>query len=217
MVNKTKYSAIADEALNENDNDSAESTYYSNPPRRWTSTRSWGFILFVTLTLFALAIFDYISRPLSQKQEPLLVSTNCGNSSDEARARGCVFDLMSWCWLPPACHDAELSEQFLRENGPWDWYLDLKATLHVDQEEVAKGNTDLVYVAESYHQIHCAYVWSKMHRAYMGQGAMDSYIGSFNHTKHCSEVLLRSDFSWTKVDTYVWLKYPTCDIRTSRS
>lgn len=165
--------------------------------------------LYITLlTLFGMIVVDLIWG--RQSSNPLIESSNCGATPSEAKAKGCIFDLMSWCWLPPACHDETLSREIL-DWGPWLWYEDVKATRPVAQDIAALGEIDILYVEESFHQTHCTYIWKKMHRAYLAQRAIDSYIGGFNHTIHCSGVLLRQGVAWNQVDTSVVLKYPTCD------
>ena len=173
----------------------------------------WMIVICITaLLLSILGVLGLVSGP--QAHRSLIQSTSCGSTPGEARVRGCTFDLMSWCWLPPACHDEPLSRQHL-DLGPWLWYEDVEATRSVTQEVAARGEIPKLFVEESFHQIHCTYIWKKMHRAYLSQRTIDSYVGRFNHTIHCSEVLLRQGAIWDQVDTSVVLKYPTCDdIRT---
>ena len=173
----------------------------------------WMMGLFITAFLLSiLVVLGLVSGP--QTHRNLIESSSCGSSPREAKARGCIFDLMSWCWVPPACHDEQLSQQNL-DLGPWLWYEDVQATRPVLQQTAELGEIPILFVEESFHQIHCTYIWKKMHRAYLSQRTIDSYVGRFNHTIHCSEVLLRRGVIWDQVDTSVVLKYPTCDdIRT---
>lgn len=85
--------------------------------------------------------------------------TNCGNSSAEARANGCRFDVMSFSWLKPECYDGELSEQFLsihQSLGNWHWYVDRQSEQEIPMDKVVQGDMDLngLYVDMGYHAVH---------------------------------------------------------------
>jgi hypothetical protein len=41
-----------------------------------------------------------------------ILRSPCGSYPAEAKALGCQFDIISFCWLPPRCYDAELSHTF---------------------------------------------------------------------------------------------------------
>merc|ERR1712098_299730 len=44
---------------------------------------------------------------------------HCGSNHTEAKALGCVYDVMMQLWMPAACYDEVLSERFLtRATGP---------------------------------------------------------------------------------------------------
>lgn len=171
----------------------------------------WGKIgvLVAIFSLLIGGIIYFASR--EQGEEGAAVDLgSCGSTPAEAKSSGCLFDLMSWCWLHPECHDKTLSDAMLNL-GPWVWYNDVGATQQVPQEVAALGEIPIMYVEESFHHIHCTYIWKKMHRAYISGRVIDSYIGSWNHTFHCSEMLLRQGIPWSQVTTSVTVKYPTCD------
>jgi hypothetical protein len=181
----------------------------------WTKCDCWGVGVAVTLlALFTLATMDIVLGYKQSVPTPLQKSSGCGSTPKEAKQLGCVFDLMSWCWLPPACHDESLALEHL-QYGPWDWYEDVAGTRPVTEEEAETGEITPLYVEESFHQIHCIYIWKKQHRAYLGGGVIDDYVAGFNHTVHCSKTLLRQVPWHTNITTSVGLKYPTCnDIRS---
>jgi hypothetical protein len=110
--------------------------------------------------------------------------TNCGSTPDEARAAGCVFDVMMQLWTPPECMDAPLSERFL-EKGNWTWYADSNAEHSYSDEEIRKGNHDVVYVAQSYHRHHCIFAWERLVRALRNQGPLIEELVSYDHVMHC--------------------------------
>lgn len=109
---------------------------------------------------------------------------NCGSTPDEARAAGCVFDVMMQLWTPPECMDAPLSERFL-EKGNWTWYADSNAEHSYSDEEIRKGNHDVVYVAQSYHRHHCIFAWERLVRAMRNQAPLIEELISYDHVMHC--------------------------------
>ncbi|OAP59429.1 hypothetical protein AYL99_06727 [Fonsecaea erecta] len=118
---------------------------------------------------------------------------NCGYTPDEARARGCVFDVMMQLWTPAACFDEPLSNRFL-EVGNWTWYADPSASHIFTLEEMRKGEHDAVYVAQDYHITHCIYAWEKLVRSMRNQQPLITELISYDHVIHCRhKTLQRAD------------------------
>ncbi|KAK1705185.1 uncharacterized protein BDZ83DRAFT_543488, partial [Colletotrichum acutatum] len=152
-----------------------------------------------------------------------------GSTPAQARAAGCEFDLISFNWLPPQCHDAALAETFeaeLVEAGQLAWFKDANRTApSLTREQIMTGEYSGVYVSLGYHLRHCTAMWRRMHRALMqsrgeeggggGLERVDSYIWSYHHTRHCEEVLL-TRFGEINVGevftTEVRIKYPDCGV-----
>lgn len=121
-----------------------------------------------------------ISFDLGHHQE----MRTCGGTPDQARAAGCVFDVMMQLWTPPECMDSPLSERFLK-NGNWTWYADSGAQSIYSDEEIRKGNHDVVYVAQSYHRHHCIFAWERLVRAMRNQAPLIEELISYDHVMHC--------------------------------
>ena len=140
----------------------------------------------------------------------------CGSSPTEARALGCTFDIISFCWLPSRCYDAGLSQKF-DKLADWEWYLDHNKTQPVAKSDALTGELDGLYVSWEYHVQHCVYMWEKMHRAFLGGGkrTLDGYIGVFSHTEHCGKMLLSrgEGFELSDFNTRIKVKYPDCGIK----
>ncbi|GMF81654.1 unnamed protein product [Aspergillus oryzae] len=98
-----------------------------------------------------------------------VMKSPCGHTAGEARARGCHFDIITFCWLPDRCYDAELSDS-LEKLVDWKWYLDRNKTQPVPKEEALQGELDGLYVSWEYSVQHCVYMWEKMHRGLLGAG-----------------------------------------------
>lgn len=118
---------------------------------------------------------------------------DCGShhTVEEARAKGCVFDAMSWLWVRPECYDQALIDDFMNRTE-WSWHSDWKLTPEskIPLEEVFRGDHPQLYTAKKYHSIHCTYMWQKMHKALLEHRPVDSDLTSWHHTHHCEQVLL---------------------------
>ncbi|PYH93996.1 hypothetical protein BO71DRAFT_399246 [Aspergillus ellipticus CBS 707.79] len=160
----------------------------------------------------------YLS-PSDLRSPPSAAVQDCGTSAAEALARGCQFDAMSFSWLPPACFDAPLMQDFLRQRD-WQWFLDPAGQQAVPSARALTGEYDKLYVTREYHLLHCLYMWRKMHRAVLfgeGRGAVDGYIANIAHTEHCGRMLLHqpphaidSSDGLQVVDTYIFVKFVLC-------
>ncbi|KAI0520847.1 hypothetical protein F5B22DRAFT_54612 [Xylaria bambusicola] len=152
----------------------------------------------------------------SDPGRPVIVMEHpCGSSPAEAVARGCHFDVISFCWLPDACYDTELAEEF-RANHKLEWFVDPDKQHPLSYEQIMTGEHTGLYVNWEYHVAHCTTMWKKMHRAILGdlgKSAIDGYIGSYDHTKHCEMMLLSDrDVALETINTRIAVKYPNCGI-----
>lgn len=136
---------------------------------------------------------------------------SCGNTADEARARGCIFDTISFSWLVPECYDGELVDEFSRLPVHFPFYADPEGSVELPWSEVEKGERTM-YVPWSHHLWHCGFLWRKMHRAIMAGKPIDSYIGSYEHTVHCTHIMVAENAQHTmeEVNTEMALKFPYC-------
>ncbi|KAK2036627.1 hypothetical protein LZ31DRAFT_483197 [Colletotrichum somersetense] len=141
----------------------------------------------------------------------------CGSTPQEARQRGCHFDVISFCWLPSQCYDAELSREFDEANH-LEWFLDPNRTEPLTHEQVTTGEYTRLYVNWEYHGRHCTAMWKKMHRAFIlghghGDKAIDGYIGECEHTKHCEHMLLAGrNIAPDIINIRIAVKYPDCGV-----
>lgn len=119
---------------------------------------------------------------------------DCGNSLATARAKGCVFDPMSWAWQPPECFNKELVDDFLTV---YDWHFyPNNATLAEEEflrEKWLKGDYLMAWSTWPWHMYHCSYSWRKFHAALAQGRPLDDDVLDLEHTKHCSTVILLRD------------------------
>ena len=120
---------------------------------------------------------------------PVGIVEECGSTPEDARAAGCVFDVMMQLWTPEACYDSNLSERFLAA-GKWTWWADPAATHIITDEEMKKGEHDRVYVSADYHKSHCIFAWEKLVRALRNQTPLIEQLISVDHAMHCQHKTL---------------------------
>lgn len=183
-----------------------------HPAYRQATILTIGVVVSCSLVALVLTIFALSFN--IRTQNSAVTTSPCGSTAQEARARGCHFDVISFCWLPDACYDEELSTTF--DNiTTWEWFLDPNRTQPIAHEEAMTGEYTGLYVNWEYHLRHCTFMWKKLHRAVLGTGksAIDGYIGPLAHTEHCSEMLLQDrDVGFDAINTIILVKFPDCGI-----
>ena len=109
---------------------------------------------------------------------------DCGRTAAEAKAAGCIFDIMVQLWTPPACMDTPLMERSLAA-GNWSWYANGDATEEMSVEEVKKGEHSVVFVTQSFHRHSCIYAWERAVRAVRNQTPLIEHLTSVDHVMNC--------------------------------
>ncbi|KJK64241.1 hypothetical protein P875_00138325 [Aspergillus parasiticus SU-1] len=150
-----------------------------------------GALLAITVCL-GMAIVILHDIPSVPKGSPPQMHFSCGSTAVEARTAGCQFDLTTFTWVPPACFDEPLMEDFLASRN-WTWSLDRAGQFLVNETFARTGDFDQLYTTMRYHVVHCAYAWRKLHRSLFGGdlSGIDGYIASIHHTEHCLEMMLK--------------------------
>ncbi|KAK1951987.1 hypothetical protein LY78DRAFT_731604 [Colletotrichum sublineola] len=161
-----------------------------------------GLALIVIFLLSIAMTFLFIIRT----HAPGIIESPCGNSSSEAKARGCHFDVLSFCWVPEECFDRELTEEF-RKAGPWTFYTDMNKTATVTEEQFS-SNTQHVYLTNRLHKAHCAYNILRFHKA-LTDGRMVRKEDVLAHTKHCTLVLTEINEP-NDIEVRARIQYPDC-------
>lgn len=154
-----------------------------------------------------LLFFIWIIVVLTSKQQHT-VWASCGDTAEEARARGCTFDVMSFAWQTPECYDAALVEEFIGWET-WDFYDWEDDSISVPFHTIMRGEQS-AWVSWQYHLVHCTFMWRQMHRAYE-RGWIDSHLDKYNHTVHCQDVLLHPlRLNYSEIGAGAPLRFPTC-------
>ncbi|KAI0102727.1 hypothetical protein GGR51DRAFT_526057 [Nemania sp. FL0031] len=158
----------------------------------------------------------YPSGPLSWSQH--FEALPCGTTPEEARARGCEFDMLVTAWLPPRCIDHELVNEFM-EVGKWEFY----SKLHAEEEDklstydadfVGSAN-HTVWTTRRWHATHCLFMFKKLTRALVNGWTTDAEAVSEPHMEHCmkvfiDQVLFGPKLDQDEIETYLEIIYPPC-------
>ncbi|KAL6247648.1 hypothetical protein RBB50_004996 [Rhinocladiella similis] len=116
---------------------------------------------------------------------------DCGYSPAEARAKGCVYDVMMQDWVPEPCYDGLLTERYLAR-GNYTWYADIDGNVMSD-EEMRKGDHSEAWMSGEYHKDHCIFSWEKLIRAMRNNRPISQELVSYDHVLHCSHQTLGED------------------------
>ncbi|KIW16561.1 hypothetical protein PV08_03749 [Exophiala spinifera] len=144
----------------------------------------------------------------TNKTDPLEgVVLDCGWSPEEARAKGCVYDVMMQDWVPEPCYDGLLTERYLAR-GNYTWYADIEGTVMSD-EEMRKGNHREAWMSGDYHKDHCIFSWEKLIRAMRNNKPISQELVSYDHVLHCHHQTLGEEGSMRKRDGAIGVRAPT--------
>lgn len=163
-----------------------------------------GALLFLLATV-SLATWSHFLRPSNIQKLP------CGTSADEARSRGCIFELTGSSWVTPECYDPVTEQEFLSFKD-WHYYRDFNYTEEVPISEVRQGNGNGYFVHHDYHQAHCGFLLKKMHRAVNAGRKVDGLIKALSHTTHCIEWMLDPPMEHFNIPQFAYTKFPNCGV-----
>ena len=178
--------------------------------------------LFIYLggSIILIAVFALGTVALRRKSFPLPqdtcrsryneVASSCGNSTAEAQALGCSFDLLSAAWLPEECQDRDLTEEF-RAQGPWQYFEDSDGQVELWEGDLWKrsGSSETYWATRKWHTVHCSFEWRKMHRAIERGARMEDALRDYRHTIHCGKMFLKEG-PWDELTTEITVEFLGC-------
>ena len=190
--------------------------------------RSWGrsclsvggiaCIVFLGMMAFAVLVRDSRSGKVPDSRPPQtqggsIVTAHCGTTPEEAQARGCIWDIMSFGWMHPSCFDYEESAQWETQYGPWEWYSERpgNATDLIPLTAEELPYTPVVWTTQGYHVQHCLYVLKMIHVAAMAGEAVSNEGIELSHTAHCTKLIGDPELvEYAEVNTRVHLLFVQC-------
>ncbi|KAK0717283.1 hypothetical protein B0T26DRAFT_675613 [Lasiosphaeria miniovina] len=175
------------------------------PPRTLSSReprRRAVLLTFIVTSVFWWLFFSFQSdvipvpsTTITNTPETGTKTLHCGNSTAEARALGCTFDVLAFMWVPAPCFDRETTEAYQKAVN-WHGYNDPDGREVLDLETMSERTAPgKYYTSAREHAVHCAFAWQKQHRGYLRGGGglyIDDNSAGYHHTRHCSEVLMKT-------------------------
>lgn len=161
--------------------------------------------------------FPHGQLTFAQSFQPL----PCGSTPEEAKARGCHFDMIATAWLPERCIDRELVDEFMARHD-WRFYADQEGRLplsHDDPDDLgsqpasttATDGGGQIVTTYRWHATHCLYMWKKLTRAMRDGRYADSEILWPHHVNHCVDMLLtHGTEDYDSISAIVEVIYPPC-------
>jgi hypothetical protein len=154
-------------------------------------------VLGMIVNTLALGFLMHSIEPTSPSPKFSHPKQECGNTTTEARKKGCEFDLLSYSWIPPDCYDRETAGEFRRwvndpdrERGSWPLFEDRQLKQRIaDENDLSERIGIWTWVTEEIHLGHCAFLARRLHRAIEGKFRLTG-VENINHTLHCTNQVL---------------------------
>lgn len=177
-----------------------------HPPRSSSPPRSYRrLIVYLSSGIITIVLSFIIYRLVGARA----AIDQCGTTPAEARAKGCVFEMTGFSWLPKECADPTVEIEFL-ESKELQYYRDANYTQEVSLDEVKRGDGPGFFVKQDYHLAHCGFLFKKLHRALSQGHKVDGLISPVHHTGHCVHMLLGPPNSRWDAIQFAYTKYPYC-------
>jgi hypothetical protein len=159
-------------------------------------TAAAGLVLIILLLLGIRSGFSHEQLPPARP-----APANCGNSTAEAKAKGCHFDLLAYSWTPDECYDPVTDAEFFewitrpeRVLGPFPFFYHYNATQKVkNAEELGNAPNTRIYTTREEHLAHCAHFLRRIHRSTQlppGKTYLTERSAGYEHSQHCSDEIL---------------------------
>jgi hypothetical protein len=174
-------------------------THNRRQRRTWNYTSLSSLLQIILLSvLIVMVYFNLQHQPLPPFSKTAR-ATGCGNTSETAKAAGCLFDPLSYEWTAPKCYDYETVAEFRTflaktplQHGPYPFFRSNNTADRVADEEEFSTRVGLrTFSTDEEHLIHCAFMLRRLERAREGHFKWDR-SGGYAHTAHCSNMLVGS-------------------------
>ncbi|KXH44071.1 hypothetical protein CSIM01_04375 [Colletotrichum simmondsii] len=148
----------------------------------------------ITLLLFALGAFSHEYSLLSIEPSPHAVPLyTYGSTVPEAKAKGCVFDVMAYGWVPSQCYNGDLVSTYNAYNMS-PWAFDKNLTKPASEQVLMAGERRILYTDLRFHQEHCFYTWHNLlHSVEHQRPLIHNLSASTEHRHHCKGLFLHGE------------------------
>jgi hypothetical protein len=111
--------------------------------------------------------------------------TDCGNSSSEARSRGCLYNPFGRYWAPPECSFAATDKDYYAFRDR-KWFLDKALTVDADASLLESGDLRIAWT-KYWHDEHCVFVMRTLAMALARKEKMvTGMVADIDHVNHCA-------------------------------
>ncbi len=154
------------------------------------------FILALTALLIGTAGFLVVGlllvrgSPSTTSRDSFIM--DCGQSPDEAHARGCRYEPLGSAWIPSLCSFQEVIDRYDDIFDRWTWFSDPGLTDPLEHswqlDLLRTGNYSSVFTsAQNAHEVHCLYTWRKLNFAMeQNKSWIDARSLEYSHAEHCA-------------------------------
>ncbi|OHE91934.1 hypothetical protein CORC01_12784 [Colletotrichum orchidophilum] len=162
--------------------------------RRCHIARFLPWVALSTLLLIALGAFGHEFSLLSIESSPhAALKHTCGSTVAEAKAKGCVFDVMAYGWVPSQCYNGDLVSTYnAYDMSPWAF--DRNFTKPATEQVLMAGERRILYTDLRFHQEHCFYTWHNLlHSVEHQRPLIHNLSASTEHRHHCKGLFLHGE------------------------
>ncbi|KAE9977302.1 hypothetical protein EG328_002131 [Venturia inaequalis] len=169
----------------------------------------------VVLCLIVWFAVTLMIRSRGSQSTTKTVDCSCGDTLQEARSRGCIFDALSTSWLPPRCIDESVSTKFdlsgPEPDGTWPYFTSTNGSQKIHASELWRhtyDSDDGYWTTNRWHISHCLYFWLRQYRE-LKRGVItwdESHDGEA-HIPHCLEIITMVASGLEPIDairTHAW-------------
>jgi hypothetical protein len=96
-----------------------------------------------------------LDAPLQLGEDLAENGDTCGASPQEARDRGCKFDLVLYLWVPTPCYDEEIQIAYRKRESEWYRNRGGVGGEIIPQDRAALGIEERMWLSWDYHDYHC--------------------------------------------------------------
>ncbi|KAH8678360.1 hypothetical protein BX600DRAFT_507311 [Xylariales sp. PMI_506] len=132
---------------------------------------------------------------------------NCGTSTEEARSKGCVYDILANHYVHNSCFDEVSTKSYMDEGTSWMGYLEKNKTTQLKTLE-EMGDYDVYWTSQRDHIVHCGEMWKRQYRAFTQNWRyIDAITANEEHTFHCANYLVAMT-DWAVIAGRDWREEP---------
>lgn len=194
------------------------------PHNRSIGCVSISVILAFCLTTGLVILVYQVQKPRMEYKQPM----ECGSSLDEFEANGCVFDLLSYNWIPPRCKDDTTLGEFRswlseprRNMGPWPFFTSSAGIISPSEDRISNevdfGNRwDMeIWSSMEEHIAHCMFLFLHVSRVAVGEAPLRT-SDTVPHAQHCFDAIWKGlNGTWNlnddlKADQRIGIETASC-------